>query len=716
MGAKRLKMLVFARVGFSLLVGLLLLAGLRPGGVASTGEQVYSQFAYQGPAPTEVPQIEMAPMRPATPRSHSPRTGHLPPQMDLSHLTGRMPRDAAPQQLPGEFDWRDYGVVSSVKNQGNCGSCYAFGTLGSFESKLLIGGAGMHDLSENHAKECNWREQNDFEFPAGTPWGSCDGGNALMLANLFSKAGTVLESCDPYSASDVACSTSCAYQKTVLDWRLINGENIPDTEVLKQYLYDHGPLITAMHAGVPEFEDYDGSYTLNYMGTGTIDDHCILLVGWSDNLPPEPGSSTPADGWILKNSYGTGWGDNGYFYVTYGAANVGLYSSFMHEWQDYDPNGDIFYYDDDGLWTGMGCGTTTMWALAKFVPASNTNVTRVEFWTTDATTDVDVYLHDSFDGSTLGNKLAEKLNNAFAEAGYHSVALDTPLPVTTGNDIVAVVKFTNASYTYPAPVDAHGPIETGRTYLSCSGSSWYDAGVSYDRDVAIRLRTSTGIVQDHYAYLPLVQKRESGGWTTIHAEDFEGSFPGPWDVWDGDDAAYGEYYWWKRGCIPHAGSFSGWAAGGGSSGSYLGCGASYPNNADSWMLYGPFSLADASAADLTFKLWLNSELDYDTFGWGASVDGTDFYGYIYSGNSSGWSDQALDLANVYTLGDLTGEPNVWIAFAFRSDFSITYPEGAHVDDILLRKYVGTMAPTRGETMPADPEGVRRVPARFSLEP
>jgi hypothetical protein len=134
------------------------------------------------------------------------------------------------------------------------------------------------------------------------------------------------------------------------------------------------------------------------------------------------------------------------------------------------------------------------------------------------------------------------------------------------------------------------------------------------------------------------------------------------------------------------------------------------------MRYGPFSLADASAADLTFKLWLNSEVDYDTFGWGASLDGADFYGYLYSGNSSGWSDQALDLADVYSLGDLTGEPQVWIAFAFQSDFSINYPEGAHVDEILLRKYVGTLSSFPQQSMPAVPAGVRRVPARFSLGP
>ena len=65
-----------------------------------------------------------------------------------------------------------------------------------------------------------------------------------MVANLFSQKGTVLESCDPYVDSDVNCKTTCAYQKTVLDWWMINGNTIPDPNVLKAYIYTYGPVYT----------------------------------------------------------------------------------------------------------------------------------------------------------------------------------------------------------------------------------------------------------------------------------------------------------------------------------------------------------------------------------------------------------------------------------------------------------------------------------------
>lgn len=442
-------------------------------------------------------------MAPRVDRSLDPsysEGGFIPPPMDLSHLSGRdLPRTAAVDLLPTEFDWRDRdgsNYVSPVKDQGNCGACYAFAALGNVESRLLIDGAASLDFSENHAKECNWRAVNNFEYPPGTPWGSCDGGNYFMLASLFSQTGTVLESCDPYEASDVGCKDTCPYEKTLLDWRIISGNWVPDKEVLKHYIYHHGPVYTSMYVDSTQGFDasYDGSITLDYTTTRNPD-HAVLIVGWSDNLPPAPDTTTPADGWIVKNTWGSSWGDGGYFYMTYGAASIGTWSSFAQNWQDYDPQGDVWYYDDDGWGGEMGCDDPTVWALARFTPPTDTNIIRVEFWTTDATTDIDIYLYDDFDGAAPSDLLASKLNTSFSEAGYQSVPLSAPLAVSSGDDVIAVVKLTNAGYSFPAAVDPHGAVESGRTYLSCSGvsGSWIDMGSEHNVDVALRLRSTKSL-------------------------------------------------------------------------------------------------------------------------------------------------------------------------------------------------------------------------------
>jgi len=114
------------------------------------------------------------------------------------------------------------------------------------------------------------------------------------------------------------------------------------------------------------------------------------------------------------------------------------------------------------------------------------------------------------------------------------------------------------------------------------------------------------------------------------------------------------------------------------------------------MVYGPFSLVGATDADLTYKLWLNSQncspAICDAVCRYASIDNSDFYGTCTQGNTGGWIDRDLDLTNVYNLGDLRGQPNVWIAILFKSDSSVTDTVGGYVDNILLRKCPGGTCP------------------------
>jgi C1A family cysteine protease len=415
--------------------------------------------------------------------------------MDLSHLNGEaLRRGAAPRTLPTSWNWAAQGKVTDVRNQGACGACYAFAALGDFESQLLRDGAGTLDLSENNAKECNWREVNSWQDGGGNPWGGCSGGNYYMLASLFSQKGTVLDTCDPYVENDTgACNTSCPYQQTLLDWRIISTNAVPSPDVLKQYIYDYGPVYTAIYIGhggnawQNTFGYYDGSTVLDYAGTETPN-HAVLITGWDD-------SAGGTGGWVVKNSWGTSWGNNGYFTITYGSASIGTDSSFVYDWQDYDGNGGIWYYDDDTWSNGYGYGgSSTAWGLAKFTSDRDTAITQVEFWTTAVSTTVDVYLYDSFDGTTLGTKLAEVLDTTYNEAGYHSVELASPVEVSIGSDVVAVVEFTNhTGYQYPVPVDQNGPSEYGneRTYTSATGGNgtWIEAAY----DVGIRVRWSNGL-------------------------------------------------------------------------------------------------------------------------------------------------------------------------------------------------------------------------------
>jgi hypothetical protein len=176
----------------------------------------------------------------------------------------------------------------------------------------------------------------------------------------------------------------------------------------------------------------------------------------------------------------------------------------------------------------------------------------------------------------------------------------------------------------------------------------------------------------------LVEGQTEDDWATIFRDDFEGDFPGDWDVGD-VRIGPGEYHWGQRDCRAYEGSFSAWAVGAGQDGALLACGSEYPDLVYSYMTYGPFSLEDASAAELTFRLWLSSQPDLDTVFWGFSTDGQHFRdGSPLGGTSDGWVEHSLDLM------EALGETNVWITFIFFSDEEVRLAEGAYVDDVVLR--------------------------------
>lgn len=429
-------------------------------------------------------QIQFAPTPPAQIDPPAPGAGFIPPQVDLSHLNAAMAARAL--TLPSRFDWREAGAVPSVKNQGYCGSCYAFAALACFEARLMVNGEDEFDFSENNVKECEW-------FGS-----SCNGGNSWMVTNLLSSRGTVLEECDPYVAADVDCRDDCPYQKTILDWGAISGQTPASVEVLKSYLQTYGPLYTTMYCGngnawYSEFASYDGSYTMHYTGTQTPN-HAVLIVGWDDNLSHAGGQGA----WIVQNSWGSSWGgtcgygtERGYFTIAYGSARMGTHASFVNEWQDYDADGDVIYHDEGGLTGSIGfVASKTAWGLCRFETDQATFLERVEFWVADETSDVDVYVYDDFAGGVPENLMASSLDHSFGCAGYHSVRLSEPLPLSPGDPLYVAVKVTTVASGFPLIYDGSGPRSAGSSYYSSSGYYYNELTAG---DLGIRARVTRNV-------------------------------------------------------------------------------------------------------------------------------------------------------------------------------------------------------------------------------
>ncbi len=188
---------------------------------------------------------------------------------------------------------------------------------------------------------------------------------------------------------------------------------------------------------------------------------------------------------------------------------------------------------------------------------------------------------------------------------------------------------------------------------------------------------------------PSVERSDQQGWQVIMTEDFEGLFPhGAWYAGHSTGLHYSRYYWGKDDYNPRNGQYSAWCAGDHDIGfpDLDPATNNYPNDMSAWMIWGPFSLSDATDAEFQFYYWLDSEPNFDYFSRMASINGSNFYGLRTSGSSSGWVGETFDLTNVYQLGDLTGQPEVWVAFMFQSN-AAQAATGAFVDDIVVRKEV-----------------------------
>ncbi len=237
--------------------------------------------------------------------------GYIPPPSELITKIS-IPIESA-GELASNYDLRDEGYLTSVKDQGNCGSCWAFATMGSVESRWKILGLGNNDLSENN-----------LIYGHGFIPGACDGGNGYMSTAYLSRYdGPVSESDDPYEASSGDNGTH--HPGLPKQGYIPQAKFLPnDANVIKQFINDYGALHTNMCWDDASYNSSD--YTYYYSGSASTN-HAVLLVGWDDNKVTAGGTGA----WIIRNSWGTAWGEDGFFYISYNDTKVNSTTCYWPE-------------------------------------------------------------------------------------------------------------------------------------------------------------------------------------------------------------------------------------------------------------------------------------------------------------------------------------------------------------------------------------------------
>jgi C1A family cysteine protease len=205
--------------------------------------------------------------------------------------------------LPVAFNWRNNNgnYVTPVKNQGSCGSCWDFAATATAESATLIGNLTPYtqnplDLSEQVVLSCSGA-------------GSCGGGWTSGAGNFLIKTGTPLESCYPYTATNGACTSACANWQNAA-YKI--GAQTPissDVTAIKNALVTYGPVAVTFTVYNDFYYYVSGVYT--YTSGSYIGGHAVSVVGYDD----------VTQSFLVKNSWGTGWGEQGFFRIAYSEVN-----------------------------------------------------------------------------------------------------------------------------------------------------------------------------------------------------------------------------------------------------------------------------------------------------------------------------------------------------------------------------------------------------------
>jgi len=195
-------------------------------------------------------------------------------------------------EAPSSVDWRTKGAVTGVKNQGQCGSCYSFSTTGGVEGQWFKKTKSLVSLSEQQIMDCSTAYGNQ----------GCNGG--LMVNSFYyikMNGGIDTELAYPYEA----VQNYCRFNSNYIGARVKGYANVPASEdSLKSAVASVGPISVAIDASSSSFQFYSSGVYYDSLCSSTSLDHAVLVVGY--------GTEGGRDYWLVKNSWGTGWGMAGY--------------------------------------------------------------------------------------------------------------------------------------------------------------------------------------------------------------------------------------------------------------------------------------------------------------------------------------------------------------------------------------------------------------------
>ena len=388
--------------------------------------------------------------------------------------------------VPASYDLREKGRVSKIYNQGSYGTCWAFAATSALESSLRP--EEKVNFSVDHMSMSNSYNVNQY-----------DGGEYTMgMAYLAAWQGPVYEKDDPYG--DGQTDSSLTAVRHVQEMQIIDGK---DYEGIKEAVFKYGGVESSLYSTITSTQGntrYYNQYTNSYCYIGTEKpNHDVVIVGWDDNYPRSNfNTELEGDGaFICQNSWGSEFGDNGYFYVSYYDTNIGTHNVAYTRVDDVD-NYDRIYQSDLCGWVGkMGYDSESIYGANVFKAKGKEKVCAASFYATGANTEYVVYLVNDFKNEKSFANMKKVADGVLAKAGYYTIDFDGEIPLEKGEKYAVVVRVKTPGSKHPMAIEYDTgetlldgvDLDDGEGYISLNGKKFVNVKEKQDCNLCIKAFT-----------------------------------------------------------------------------------------------------------------------------------------------------------------------------------------------------------------------------------
>lgn len=387
------------------------------------------------------------------------------------------------------FDLREEGGVTSVKNQGDLGTCWAFAALGAMESTLLARTGESFDFSEDN-----------MSLGHGYNLTQDEGGDFMLALAYFARwSGPVFERDDEYGDGE-------SPENTKSPKHLQEAYFLPakDMDMIRKTIKAYGGVHTSIYWDYTD--DINNSpyynkdtYAYHYNGAKTIN-HDVVIVGWDDNYPKENFKIQPKKNgaFICKNSFGTDFGEEGYFYIAYEDVYVGTQTMVYSGIEDNDNYDKIYQSDWLGLVGNIGFNTDSAFFSNVYATGdAQEELAAISFYTTGMNSKYEVYIVEDFKSKDDFSRKTF-VDKGFKEfKGYYTIPLTKSIPLEKNKKFAIVVKITTPGSKFPIAAEFNRDvkwidqvdIQDGEGFMSYDGKKWDDTEETLESNVCLKAFT-----------------------------------------------------------------------------------------------------------------------------------------------------------------------------------------------------------------------------------